>query len=90
MAAAPLLEEAFTPASDLGPSVSREEELENLCHQQAEQLERFQDGNPGHQVPSDLERRLKSLESRAAWTHDEKQALVEKISDLSEAVKALE
>ena len=89
MASAAPLEEAFTLASELGPSVSREEELESLCHQQAEQLELLQDGTPG-QMPADMERRLKSLESRVAWTHDEKQALVEKISDLSESVKLLE
>lgn len=33
----------FLPASDLGPSPSREAELETLCHSQAEQLERLQD-----------------------------------------------
>ncbi|MCK9570809.1 hypothetical protein M0R72_17805 [Candidatus Pacearchaeota archaeon] len=33
----------FVPASELGPSPSREAELEDLCSRQAEQIERLQD-----------------------------------------------
>jgi len=63
----------FQPASELCPSPSRDSELEALCSLQAEQLERLQDH---------------ANEPRAIIRPEEKQALVQLLSDLGEQGKA--
>lgn len=88
----------FLPASELPASPSREQELEELVKSQAAVIERISEMldysgqvGPGRAAPdSQTEKRLRALEARAAWSHEEKQALIEKLSDLSEAVKALD
>ena len=88
----------FLPASDLPASPSREQELEELVRSQAAIIERISEmldssgqAGPGRAAPDgQTEKRLRALEARAAWSHEEKQALIEKISDLSEAVQDLE
>jgi chromosome segregation ATPase len=73
----------FQLASELGPSPSREEELDDLCHHQAEQIERLQDlateAQPAENQPQG-----------ATIRPEEKQALVQLLSDLGERIKALE
>lgn len=74
---------AFVPASDLGPSPSREAELENLCSRQAEQIERLQD-------LATEPRTATKPQSGATMRPEEKQALVQLLNDLAEKNKALE
>lgn len=67
----------FQPASELGPSPSREETLEDLVRSQAAQIERlWEDGARQAERPG----------IRA----EEKQALVQLLSDLGERIKELE
>lgn len=88
----------FQPASELPASPSREQELEELVRSQAAVIERISEmldspgqAGPGRAAPDgQIEKRLRALEARAAWSHEEKQALIEKISDLSKAVQDLE
>jgi uncharacterized coiled-coil protein SlyX len=71
----------FQPASELGPSPSREAELEALCHSQAEQLERLHDrmteSGPMPKCPPVMK-------------PEEKQTLVQLLSDLAKRVEDLE
>lgn len=71
----------FQLASELGPSPSREAELEDLCSRQAAQLERLQDSRTEN---------IPAPKSPPVMRPEEKQALVQLLSDLSEKVKALE
>ncbi len=67
----------FVPASELGPSPSREEMLEDLVRSQAAQIERLMQEEP---------RQAESPGIRP----EEKQALVQLLSDLGERIKELE
>lgn len=67
----------FVPASELGPSPSREEDLENLIRVQAAQIERLMEEGP------------RQAESPGIKP-EEKQALVQLLSDLGERIKELE
>ncbi len=74
---------AFQPASELGPSPSRESELEALCHRQAEQLELLQD--------MDIEPQQPMRQPQGAIIRpEEKQALIELLSTLGKRVEDLE
>lgn len=67
----------FQPASELGPSPSREEMLEDLVRSQAAQIERLR------------EEGARQAE-RPGIRPEEKQALVQLLSDLGERIKELE
>lgn len=67
----------FVPASELGPSPSRGEDLENLIRVQAVQIER-----PMEEEPRQAE--------SPGIKPEEKQALEQLLSDLGERIKALE
>jgi chromosome segregation ATPase len=73
----------FMPASEPGLSPSREAELEDLCSRQAEQIERLQDLAPEPQQPT-------RQPQAAIIRPEEKQALVQLLSDLSKKVEDLE
>lgn len=75
----------FQPASDLGPSQSREQELEDLCSRQAEQIERLQDG-----VESQPELKGPPAKVQASLRPDEMQKLLQIISDLDSRLKLVE
>ncbi len=67
----------FQPASELGPSPSREEMLEDLVRAQAAQKERLSEDEPRQaEIPG--------------IRPEEKQALVQLLSDLGERIKELE
>jgi len=67
----------FQPASELGPSPSREEMLEDLVRSQAAQIERLREDEPRQaEIPG--------------IRPEEKQALVQLLSDLGERIKELE
>lgn len=73
----------FQPASELGPSPSRESELEALRHSQAEQLERLQD--------LATERQPATRQPQGATIRpEEKQALIQLLSDLGKRIEDLE
>jgi hypothetical protein len=73
----------FVPASELGPSPSREAELEDLCSRQAEQIERLQDLATEPQQPT-------RQPQGAIIRPEEKQALAQLLSDLAKRVEDLE
>jgi vacuolar-type H+-ATPase subunit I/STV1 len=73
----------FQSAADLGPSPSREAELEELCHSQAEQIERLQDLATAPQQPA-------RQPQGAVIRPEEKQAMVQLLSDLGKRVEDLE
>jgi uncharacterized coiled-coil protein SlyX len=91
----------FTPASELGPSPSRVEELEALVTAQAIQLEKFQDAEPQQakgpglkpeerqkllQVISDLDGRIKELELKAERQDMIIEGLQKQKGDLEKAI----
>lgn len=73
----------FQSAAELGPSLGREQELEELCSRQAEQIEKFE---------SLLERPNLPVKSPAGSIikPEEKQALIQLLSDLGKRVEDLE
>lgn len=75
----------FRPASDLGPSQSREQELEELCSRQAEQIERLQDG-----IESQPALKGPPAKAQASLRPDEMQKLLQIISDLDSRLKLVE
>lgn len=75
---------AFQLASELGPSPSREEDLEDLCSRQAEQLERLQG------LATEPRGAVKLPAGTIIIRSEEKQALIQVISDLGKRVEDLE
>lgn len=75
----------FMSASDLGPSPSENEQLRELCREQAEQIERLQDG-----IESRPELKCPPAKAQASLRPDEKQQLLQVISNLGHRVEDLE
>lgn len=75
----------FMSASDLGPSPSENEQLRELCSRQAEQIERLQDG-----IESQPEPKCPPAKAQASLRPDEKQQLLQVISDLDARLKLVE
>ena len=73
----------FCPANALGPSPSREEELEAIIRRQAIIIEQIELGEP--RTPATA-----TKQSTTALPAEEKQALVQILSDLGAKVQALE